>query len=401
MGADNRPRLESLDVLRGLAVTGMILVVSPGDWSRTFPQLQHAVWNGATLADMVFPTFLFSVGVALGLSFPRDLSTAGTRAAFWGRVVRRSLVLIALGLFVEATYVWAISFGALAPGGGGLEHIRIPGILQRIGLCYFLSAALLALTGQKIADGRTDVRPGALALIIGLVWVGYWWLLTFVPVPGFGAGHLTPDGSLPAYIDRTVFTVPHLWPLGSATGSGPATYDPEGLLSSVPATTNVLLGVLAAWVWRRMPDKALGVITAAGVVSIALAFALNPLFPINKRIFTTTFALMSGGVSALALVGLTLGLRLRPAAMLATPFRVLGGNAILAFLLSTLMSRLASFAFVPAHGKAVTPQQWGNDIALSVLHDPYFASFACAVAVVTLITLVIWPLDRRGIHLRV
>jgi predicted acyltransferase len=395
-----KPRLEALDVLRGLAVAGMILVVSPGDWSKAYAQLQHAAWNGATMADMVFPTFLFSVGVALGLSFPRA-NDGAARRLFWTRLVRRAAILIVLGLLVEASYVWAISAGAPYPGQGGLSHVRLPGILQRIGLCYLLGGAVLMMTGRTLEGGQTEIRPGAVIGCIAAILVGYWLLLRFVPVPGVGPGQLTPQGSLPGLVDRAVFTVPHLWPLGSATGTGPATYDPEGLLASLPATANLLFGALAAWAWRHSPGKAIAAIGIGGAVLIVAGLALDPVFAINKRLWTSSFVLLSSGVSATVLALLAVVLREKAVGRLFTPVRMLGGNAILAFLLSTLMSRLAGFPLIPDHGRWVSPQFWGNDLALALVGDPYLASLACAVAILCIVTALIWPLHRRPIHVRI
>lgn len=393
-------RLVALDVLRGLAVAGMILVVSPGDWGQAYAQLQHASWNGATLADMVFPTFLFSVGLALGLSFPRRMATASEQRLFWTRLFRRTVLLILLGLFVEATYVWAIAAGAPYPGGPGLGHIRIPGILQRIGLCYGLAGILLIGTARQDPNGMAQIKPLAIVGCIATILIGYWILLIVVPVPGFGAGVLTPAGNLPGFVDRTLFGEPHLWPLGSATGSRPATYDPEGLLSTLPATANVLFGILAAWALRRYPKGSLGYIAAACALLILGGLALDPLLVINKRIWTSSFAILSSGISALTLAALIVAMRFKGAAFVLTPFRVLGGNAVLAFLLSTLMSRVSGFPLMPEGGRLIAPQLWGYHHALNLAPDPQLASFLCAIAVLALVTAVIWPLHQRAIHFR-
>ncbi len=401
MRATRTERFVALDLLRGLAVAGMILVVSPGDWSHVFPQLRHAAWNGATLADMVFPTFLFSVGAALGLSFPRRLEGAEARR-FWTLLLRRAAVLVVLGLFVEATYVWAIWAGAPYPGGPGLAHLRLPGILQRIGLCYAAAGALLAATARRGPDGRSALDPLRVAAAGAAILIGYALLITFTPVPGHGAGRLTPDGSLPGFVDRALFTEPHLWPLGSATGARPATYDPEGLLASLPATVNVLLGALAAWVWRRDLDAAPWRIALAGAAAVAAGLALDPVLVINKRLWTSSFALLAGGVSALVLAALMAALRLPRAEALLKPFQVLGGNAILAFLLSTLFSRVAGFALVPdGGGRRVDPQTWGFHLASAIAPDPQVASLLCALGVLGLVTLMLWPLHRRAIHFRI
>lgn len=394
------PRLTTLDVFRGLAVAGMILVTSPGDWNFAWAPLRHAEWNGWTLADMVFPAFLFSVGAALGLSFPRSMGGAAEPRRVWLRVARRTLALIALGLFLEATYVWAISAGAPFPGQGGLEHIRIPGILQRIALCYLLAATLVLSTARKDGEGRSHVNAPAIGLAIAITLLLYWALLAFVPVPGYGAGRLDPEGALPAWIDRAVFTVPHLWPLGSATWGGPVTYDPEGLLSSLPATTNVLFGVLAALVLRRSPARGALILAGAGLLLFVTGLSLDPFFVINKRLWTSSFALLSSGVSALVLAALLVALRNGVAIRLLTPLRILGGNAILAFVLSTLLGRIWGWPFLPGDQGLESPQHWTNGLVLAVVPDPYLASFICALAMLTLITLVLWPLYRRAIYFR-
>jgi predicted acyltransferase len=380
----------------------MIIVISPGDWSQRYVQLNHADWNGATVADMVFPAFLFSVGMALGLSFPREISTAQQRREFWVRLFRRVLILVLLGIAVEASGVIVQSMmGPFSDGGGWLQHVRIPGVLQRIGLCYGLAGALVYLTAKRDAAGFAAIDPLKVAGTAAIILIGYWALLEFVPVPGFGAGQLTPAGNLPGFIDRSIFTEPHLWPLGSATAARPATYDPEGLLSTLPATTDVLFGVLAAWAWKRDERARPVIIAVAGAALIVAALALDPLFVINKRIWTSSFALLGSGVSALLLALFTFALRLRPVGLVTTPLRVLGANAILAFILSTVMSRLSGFPFMFKGGQRINPQAWAYHRALDIVTDTRTASLLCSLAVLALITLLIWPLHRRAIHFRI
>ena len=401
MVAPSASRFAALDVLRGAAVAGMLLVTMPGDWSYTFAELRHADWNGWTLADMVFPASLFSVGVALGLSFERAMADPAARARIWRRVARRAMTLVLLGLVLEATYNLAISAGAHFPGRGGFENLRIPGILQRIGVCYALAATLLFGTGRRRRAGGWRVDVIALVMASLTILLGYWLLLAITPVPGFGSGRLDPLGSLPAYIDRRVFTTAHLWPLATAVPGGPATYDPEGLLSTFPAAADVIFGVLAAEAWRRRPEQAVACTVAVGLLLIAAGLALDRVFPINKRLWTTSFALFSGGVSALSLAAAAVLVRSSLAARLMTPLSVLGSNAILAFIVATVLSRLSGFAWLREGGAQVTAQAWGDHIMLRLIPEPYLASFACAVGMLALITLALWPLHRRSIHLRV
>lgn len=393
-------RLAELDILRGMAVAGMILVVGPGDWAMTFAQLRHADWNGWTAADMVFPTFLFGVGVALGLSFTPLGDRNGGPCPPARRVLRRAGLLILIGLVLEYTFNLGVAAFGGAIGGPGLGNLRIPGVLQRIALCHLLATAVVAGTGVRDARGRPWIRPGAVAGAIAVLLVGYWCLLTLAPVPGHGAGRLTPDGNLAAHIDRVVFTPPHLWPLGWAEWGGPVVYDPEGLLSTLPATANTLFGVLAAWIWRHRPDRAAVMIGVGGLAAAAAGLLLDPVFPINKRLWTSSFALLGSGFAGMALAALLTLPRRGAAATLLAPFRILGANALLAFVVSTLLGRVYDMPIIPSDGGGVAPRAWLNDAALGLIGDPHLASTACAVSFTALVGALLWPMHRRGIHLR-
>jgi len=388
-------RIIALDVLRGLAVAGMILVTSPGAWDRAYAPLRHAAWRGWTPADLVFPTFLFCVGVAIGLSVPRLRIGEGASAALWSKIARRTALLILLGLVLNALP----SFD--------LAHLRIPGVLQRIGLCYALASAICILPAKAQADGRLGLNVGGVVLtIVGLL-VGYWALLTFTPVPGFGVDRWDSQGALPAFVDRAVFTIPHLWPYGTTEGVG-VTYDPEGLLSTFPATVNVLLGAVAAAFLVRSGDgrqgeqgRVLAALLALGVALIVVGLALDPIVPVNKRLWTPSFALFSGGASLVALIVLQVVLKARTARFAAWPLKVLGGNAILAFVVSQVLGACAGLTLRHRTGVPdLTPQGFGFETAQRLTADPYLASFLCALAILALITAVIAPLHRRGIHLR-
>jgi predicted acyltransferase len=401
MAEQQAPRWTALDVLRGMAVAGMILVTSPGAWDKGWWPLLHADWNGWTLADMIFPTFLFGVGMALALSFPQPLDDPAARARLWGRVARRVLSLIALGVFLNALMEFKDGLWLHDEGAGTLSHVRLPGILQRIALCYLLGVALIVFTARRDAEGRSTINVPAIGVAIAAGLIGYWAALTFVPVPGIGAGHLDIPGNLTGYIDRAIFGTKHLWRLGSEHWAGPVYYDPEGMLSTIPATTNLLFGVLVARLWQRDPDGVALRIAGLGAVLLVVGLALDPVFPINKRIWTSSFALLSSGFSALTLAAVTLALRSATAGRLAAPLRILGANAILAFTLSILAGIAGNLPILAATDAPVaTPQQWGNQVALAIFGDPYRASYACALAILTLITLALWPLHRKGIHLR-
>lgn len=393
-------RVLALDLLRGAAVAGMILVTSPGDWASTYSPLRHADWNGWTAADTIFPTFLFSVGMALALSFPRPFDEAEARKHYWLRVGRRVLALLALGLALEATYNFAIGLGAWFPGKAGLENLRIPGILQRIALCYGLTAALLAATARREATGLFYINVRAVAATIIVILVGYWALLNFVSVPGYGAGRLDVEGNLAGYIDRMVFGVSHLWPLGNVGWGQPVFYDPEGLLSTIPAATNCLFGVLAAIIWRRSPDHAPLFLALCGAALIAVGLLVDPIFVINKRLWTSSFAVLSSGVASLAFAAFAIAVKWGAADRILWPLRVLGGNAILAFIIATLLGRVYGAPLIGSGNDRMSPARWLDHAVQRFVADPYLASLVCAIGVVALITLLIWPLQRRAIHFR-
>jgi predicted acyltransferase len=397
--AATRPdRVIVLDLLRGFAVAGMMLVANTGDWAHTYKPLVHADWNGWTPADVVFPIFLFAVGMALGLSFPRPLAAGAERRRFWTRIARRMALLILLGLALNATYNAAVALGAPPIGPDDVPALRYPSILARIALCYGLAAAAVVLTGRREADGRTAINPVAMAGIAVAVVLGYWALLRFVPVPGFGVGRLDQVGSLPAWIDRQVFGPAHMWPMGSATWRGPVTYDGEGLLGTLPSTANVLLGVVAGR-WWKAGTPPLTRVAVIGAALVALGLLLDPVMPINKKIWTPSFALMTGGWAMLALVALQLAVRSPAVLRLLTPLRIVGANAVIAYMVSIVCQSAQGIPVSRAKG-APTMQGWIDHVAEGVIPDRWLASLACSLLLLALIVLALAPLHRRAIHFR-
>ncbi len=393
-------RVIELDVLRGFAVVIMILSVSPGDWSFTYEPLRHADWNGWNLVDLVFPDFLFGVGMALGLTFGKSIDPVTQAGKFWLKILRRVTLLIVLGLALNALSVIAFYLGTPSIRPGEIPTLRIPGVLQRIAVCYLIAVMIVTATARRSTGGSMQINTGAVGIVIALLLIGYWALMTFVPVPGFGAGKLDPEGNLAAYIDRFIFTTDHLWRLGSEKWAGPVVYDPEGLLSSIPATANVLFGVIAIGIWRSEHRARIAILAGLGGALIAAALLLDGIFPINKRIWTSSFALLTSGISFLALLiaaTLTRGGFLK---IIAAPFRILGGNAILAFSLSIFLGVLAG---IPLTGgdQPQGLQKMGMDLAKQVIPDSHLASFACASSVLALIFVIIWLLDRKKIYLKV
>lgn len=307
------PRLRSLDVFRGFTVAAMILVNSPGR-GEAFAPLRHADWHGWTPTDLIFPSFLVIMGVsaAYGAATRRERGEAPAAAAL--RVFRRAAVLLALGLLVNLF---------LYPGAGGL---RIPGVLQRIALCYLAVEAFLLL----------DLPSAEPAAAAGLL-AGYWLLLAAVPVPGHGPGVLTPEGNFSYWLDRRIF--------GGRLLDDPWG-DPEGLTSTLGALATALLGLMAG---RRLLSEGPRAAEAVGLSGLALAAtgaAWAAALPLNKHLWTSSYALFSGGLS---LSGLAACLRLvegRPARW-ALPFEALGRRALAAYVLAGLAYGIQEFIRVP------------------------------------------------------
>jgi predicted acyltransferase len=270
------------------------------------PQFLHASWEGYTFYDIVFPLFIFITGVAIALSLPRLVARDGIGGAYW-RIVRRSLLLYVLGL---------IFYGGIS---GHWEDIRYVGVLQRIAVCYLVTSILFLHLGWR----------GLVAVSVGLL-AGYWAVMTFVPVPGFGAPSFAPDANIANWIDRT-YLPGRLWD---------QTRDPEGLLSTLPAIVNCLIGALAGLLIRDANisgERKAAAMIGAGIALVLLGHLWSLQFPIIKAIWTSSFVLVSGGWSLL-LLGLfylivdVWGYRSW------TPFMVwIGANAIMLYFFNNLI----------------------------------------------------------------
>ena len=370
-------RLRSLDVLRGLAIGGMILVNNPGDWSKTFAPLLHAEWHGWTPTDLVFPCFLFVMGVAIPFALAARLERAGPdRAGVTGKIVRRTLILLALGLVLN-----------IFPGIGiDWETVRWPGVLQRIAAVYLVSA---------LAYLHLDIRRRA--WLTGGVLAGYWLLMKLVPVPGYGAGDLSPDGNLAAWLDQLLLGQ-HVW--REAPGPG----DPEGILSTLPALATALIGVFTGELLRspgrrRQKIVRLWVAAAAGV---ALGLLVGEWFPVNKNLWTSSFVLLTAGLSLAMLAGVYYLVDVKGHDRWAAPFYILGLNSIAAFVGSGLLARvLSTIRWQGSDGVVVTLKLWLYGTLIDPLLPDYWASLAWALATVLLWVGIMSLLYRRRIFIKI
>jgi predicted acyltransferase len=371
-------RLVCLDVYRGLAVAGMILVDNPGSDDLAYGAIKHADWNGWTPADFIFPSFLFLVGISMVFSFAARLRRGDSKRqillhAFW-----RSLILIAIGLFVNASPIVGLD----------LHTWRFEGVTQRIALCYFAAAILLLWSNR-----------GGVFIALCACLIGYWALLRFAAVPGFGVpGHdipfMDPDRNLVAWLDRKLF-MGHLYN---------GTRDPEGIISTIPAVGTALIGVLTGY-WLRSDKtpgtKAIGML-CAGILGLIGGEAWSLWFPINKNLWTSSFVLFSGGFALVFLATLYWMLEIKKwRGRWTMPVLVFGMNAIAGFVAD-------SFVYGPGYSFTVRgangPVMWHDEAQAKLVSlgtSPANASLIYSLAAVLFCWVLLWFLWRKRIFLKV
>jgi predicted acyltransferase len=363
-------RLRSLDVFRGLTVASMVIVNNPGDWGTVYAPLLHAEWDGWTPTDLIFPFFLFIVGVSIAIS---DQSRQS-----WPRILRRGAVLWGLGLFMAAYPFFR------------LATVRIPGVLARIAWSYVATSAIV----RAIGDGSSARRRRRAVAVVVVLLIGYWIALTWIPVPGGVAGDRSPSGNLGAWLDRTLLSG-HLYR---------PDWDPEGVLSTLPAIATTLLGVIAGW-WMRdtaSPRQRVQGLLVGALVCVVIGVLWDGVFPINKSLWTSSYVLFTGGLAAAALAAChwLLDLQTRPILIrFSEPFVVLGRNAILLFVVSGLFAKTLMNVKWP--DPATSLGHWVYVTAFVPLASPRNASLLYALANLTLLYALLAYLHRRRIYLSV
>ncbi|MEZ0228812.1 MAG: acyltransferase family protein [Planctomycetota bacterium] len=352
-----RERLVSLDAFRGATIAAMILVNNPGDGSKVFRQLGHAAWDGCTLTDLIFPFFIFIMGVAIPLAFARRREGEGVA---WP-ILRRTVLLVGLGVLLNAFPFTGLPFG-----------VRFPGVLQRIGLCYLVAAPLALRVSSR----------GLFAIALGLL-VGYALALQW-------GGDLSAENNVGAPIDRAIFGT-HLYRKGK--------WDPEGLFSTIPAIATALSGVLAGrWIGETQRsgfERACGLFVA-GVACIAVGFAWNSWQPINKQLWTSSYVFFTSGLALQTLAASYWVIDLQGRSGWATPFLHFGRNAIFVYMASHMVLRLLVFG-VKVGGVDVKKWMYTSIFAESTA----VTSHAWAVGYVTIWWAVVALMDRKRIYIRV
>jgi predicted acyltransferase len=375
-------RLISLDAFRGATIAAMLLVNNPGSGRDVYAPLRHAAWHGWTPTDLVFPFFLWIVGVAITFAFAQRVAAGADNRQLMAHVWRRAAIIFLLGLFLNA-----FPFGLLSAHHFSLATLRLPGVLQRIALCYLAASAIFL---------RSTWR-GQLAWTGGLL-VVYSALLMLVPVPGYGAGQLSAQGSLPWWIDSHILAG-HTW-----SGAPTPGFDPEGLLSTLPAIATTLLGVLAGQILRTGATDSVKALRLGGlgVTLLISGLGLVPWMPINKNLWTSSFVLFTASAAAMIFAGFYWLIEVRGYRRWATPLIIYGSNAIVIFVLAGLLGRLLGvISWVGPTGAAVTLKGWIYATAFAPYATPVNASLLYAVAFVLLHLLIAWLLWRRQWFVRI
>ncbi len=360
-------RLLALDVFRGLTMAAMVIVNNPGDWGHVYWPLLHAEWHGWTPTDLIFPFFLFIVGVSLTLS-SRTLDG-------FGPILRRTVVIFGLGLLLALFPRFAVA------------RLRWPGVLQRIAVCYVATTVVYRLIA---AGGASRARQATrLAMVTVVLLSGYWAVMMLVPVPGGAAGDLSPEGNLAAWLDRAVLPG-RLWQ---------RTWDPEGLLSTVPAIGTTILGVLAG-LWLReagRSGRAARGLLLAGVAGVVIGELWGLAFPINKNLWTSSYVVFTAGGASLLLGALLWVIDVRGLKGWTRPFVVLGTNAITLFVLSGLLVKTLILLRVPTGNTGSIPfSEWIYQFVYVPLASPHNASLAYALTHLAVLYLVLaWMYHRR------
>lgn len=370
-------RLISLDVFRGMTIAGMVLVNNPGTWSAIYSPLEHAKWNGWTPTDMIFPFFVFIMGVAIPIALGKRLEQ-GITPDVYGKIIKRSLIIFGLGLFL-ATFPF---YNFTKEAWIDLSTVRIMGVLQRLALCYLFSAFIFLWFNWK----------NQLYIAVGLL-LFYWVLMLYG-----GNGNLTPEGNFSGYIDRLILTENHIWKSSKV-------FDPEGLLSTLPAISSCLAGVLCGTFLKTKRDdyEKVSAFFFFGVVLIALGWEWDFFFPINKSLWTSSYVVFMAG-QALCFLGFCYWLiDIKGYQKWTKPFVIFGVNALALFVGSGVMARLLGLIKVGEviDGNRLSLQQViFNKIFLSIA-SPINASLLYAICFISVWLFLMWLLYRKQIYIKV
>jgi predicted acyltransferase len=372
--AIKKPRLLSLDFFRGFTIAAMILVNTPGDYDHVYAPLEHSKWNGCTPTDLVFPFFLFMVGVSIVYALDSKKTAAENHGKIIAGALRRMFILIALGLGIFLFYRFNFS------------HLRFPGVLQRIGVVYFIATLLYLKTSQRTRDW-----------LIAIILVSYYLMLHYIPVPDGHLPNLSPEFNLAAWVDRTVFTTNHLYRYTKL-------WDPVGLLSTWPAIATALFGIRVGALLKQtdvdVNKKCIRLLLIGGGATI-LGLIANVFFPINKQLWSSSYVLYSGGLCTLGLTAAFWIIDVKGHKKYVWLFTVFGINAISAYVLSEIMPGLINFLRLPHNGGFVSGMKYFYQVVFLPHFSPVNASLLSACVFVIFIWFIMYILYKKKVVIKI
>jgi len=415
-----QPRLLSLDVFRGAAMAAMVLVNDPGDWTHIYPPLEHSKWNGCTPTDLIFPFFLFMVGVSIVYAMESKKAVVENHGQIILHAFRRMVTLMSLSWLVQLFYhpfpgtiqcigvivmmgvllyvnttqktiVWVLSLIGICIISWIFYHtqvvtLRIPGVLQRIAATYFICTCLYLKASPKTIKWT---------FIIALI--GYWVIMCLIPVPGVGYANLNPETNMGALIDRLIFTTNHLW-------NEAHTWDPEGLLGVLPSIGTGLFGLMAgSWLKRTDRDNTTKVtwLFIYGILAVVVSLIWDLFFPINKALWTSSFVLYTGGLATITLATLYWLIDVQGHNKYLSFFVAFGSNAITAYLLSDIVPGTIALIKINSGGRQVDAYSYLYQKLCVPYFSPVNASLAGAIVFTLLVYLLVLVLYKRKIIIKV
>ncbi|HID38325.1 MAG TPA: DUF5009 domain-containing protein [Calditrichaeota bacterium] len=351
----------------------MILVNNPGSWSHVYPPLLHAKWHGWTFTDLIFPFFLFIVGVAIVYALNRQLEKGAALQSIYKKIIRRTVILFLLGLFLSGFPYFDLS------------TIRIPGVLQRIAVCYFFSSVIFLHFRQK----------GQIGWVVTLL-LGYWAMMEWIPIPGVGAGSYARGANLSNFIDSIV--------LGNHVWKSSFPWDPEGVLSTVPAIATTLIGVLiGSFLKSKLEAREKTIyMLITGNALLLLGSIWHHWMPINKQIWTSSYVVLMAGLALLVLGTLYYLIDVRGMRRFTQPFVVYGANAITVFVLSGIVGRLLYLIkFSDGNGNTLTLKSMIYKNLFTSWLSPFNASLAYALSFIAISYWAMWILYKKKIFIKI
>jgi predicted acyltransferase len=372
--ANLNKRLLSLDFFRGITVAAMILVNNPGDWSHIYAPLEHSDWNGCTPTDLIFPFFLFIIGVSIVYALDNKLNDFKNHIKVVLLIFKRSGILLGLGLLMSLQPYFDFS------------HFRIPGVLQRIAVVYFVCALLFL-----------KVKPNMLFKIFIVLLISYWLMIILIPVPGFGDANLGKETNLGAWLDRFLLTENHLW-INSKT------WDPEGILGTLPAIASGIFGLLMGVILKskqRTEENKVVWLFVYGFLAFLFGLTWDLFFPINKSLWTSSYVLYAGGLASMGLAFCYWLIDVKGFTKFTKPFVIYGVNAITVYFASGVIARSMNILKTTLNGEEVNWKSYLYMQFYTPNFSPNNASLAWAISFVLIWFLILWVMFKKGIVIKV